>query len=102
MASRLELEDEQVATLAGIVDALKTERAQAEVDTRRSTSAFAEALEGASFDAAAVAAAAKQRVDSSERVTKAVEKALADIHALLDEEQRKRFAYLLRTGAISL
>src|SRR5262249_58146174 len=44
LAHRLRLDDKQVAELARILDELKTERAQAEVDRRRTLSAFADAL----------------------------------------------------------
>ena len=44
LAYKLELDERQVAELARILDELKTERAQAEVDRRRSLSAFADAV----------------------------------------------------------
>src|SRR5688572_19494564 len=50
MAHRLELREEQVAELAAILDELKTERAQAAVDHRRSVGVFADALAGDTFD----------------------------------------------------
>lgn len=99
---KLGLEDKQATQLARILDDLRTERAPAEVDTRRASAAFADALVGDTFDDAAAAAAAKGRAQSAERVATAVHKALRDIHALLDAEQREAFAYLTRTGAIEL
>ena len=50
LAYKLELDERQVAELARILDELKTERAQAEVDRRRSLSAFADAVAGDTFD----------------------------------------------------
>src|SRR5438552_5603838 len=47
LAYKLELDREQTAQLAAILDDLKTERQQAAVDTRRSTAIFADALQGA-------------------------------------------------------
>jgi len=41
-------------------------------------------------------------VKSAERLRDAVTKALSKIHALLEDEQRKRLAYLIRTGVLSL
>jgi Spy/CpxP family protein refolding chaperone len=102
LAWKLELEEEQVGKLATVIETLKTERAQADVDFRRSTSVIAAALEGQTLDQAALDDAAKQRVASEERRQRAVATALASIHALLDDEQKKRFAYLVRTGAIQL
>src|SRR5690349_20244975 len=57
LAYKLGLDAEQAAKLAAILDDLKTERAQAAVDFRRSTAALADALAGPSFDAAKVAEA---------------------------------------------
>jgi hypothetical protein len=102
LAYKLELDREKTAELAAILDELKTERAQAAVDNRRSTSAFADGISGSAFDAAKVAEAGKLRVESAERLRKAVVRALERIHGLLDDEQRKKFAYYLRTGVIQI
>src|SRR6202000_866410 len=50
LAYKLELDEKQVGELARVLNELKTERAQAEVDQRRTTAAFADAVGGASFD----------------------------------------------------
>lgn len=102
LAYKLDLDDAQVHRLAEILDELKTERAQAAVDDRRTLTTFAEALAGAGFDAAKAAAGATLRNESADRVGKAVVRALERIHALLRPEQRERFAYLIRTGAVIL
>ncbi len=102
LAWKLELEEEQVAKLAVVLDELKTERAQAAVDQRRTIAAFADAMSAAEFDASKVQEAGEARVASAARLRDAVTKALAGIHALLDDEQRKRLAYLLRTGALTI
>ncbi len=102
LAHKLELRDEQVEALAIVLDELKTERAQAAVDARRSTAAFAEAFADATFDEARAKGIAGDRVKTQERLQAAVAHALGKIHALLNEEQRKRLAYLLRTGALSV
>jgi len=102
MAYKLDLDERQVAALAAILDELKTERAQAEVDRRRTLTAFADAVGGAAFDEAKAGQAAALRVASAERLRDAVTGALKRIHALLDDDQRGRLAYLIRTGALSL
>ncbi len=102
LANRLDLREEQVAELARVLDDLKTERAQGAVDHRRTTAAFADAIGAATFDEAKVSEAAETRVKSAERLRGAVVKALGRIHALLDEEQRAKLAYLLRTGALAI
>ena len=100
LAHRLSLDERQTAEVARILDELKTERAQVAVDDRRTVSAFADALEAETFDAAKLEESASSRVRSSERLKSAVVKALGRIHALLDPEQRKQFAFLVRTGAL--
>ena len=102
LANKLELSESQMADLARIIDELKTERAQADVDHRRTVAAFADAMEGATFGDERAREGGELRVKSAERVREAVLGALAKIHALLDEEQRKRFAYLIRTGVVAL
>jgi Spy/CpxP family protein refolding chaperone len=100
LAYKLELDERQVAELARILDELKTERAQGEVDRRRSLTAFADSLGGATFDEARAKEAGALRVGTSERLRDAVTKALGRIHALLEPDQRERLAYLIRTGAL--
>jgi Spy/CpxP family protein refolding chaperone len=102
LAYKLDLTEPQVATLAAILDELKTERAQASVDQRRRISALAEAIESASFDDQRIAAIGEEQKRSDDRIREAVARALRKLHEALDEEQRKRLAYLLRTGALTL
>jgi Spy/CpxP family protein refolding chaperone len=102
LAYKLELEEEQVTELAAILSELKTERAQAAVDLRRTTSALADVVAAESFDEAKAKAAADERIKSDERVQTAVARALGRIHKLLQPEQRAKLAYLLRTGALSI
>jgi Spy/CpxP family protein refolding chaperone len=100
LAYKLELDERQVGELARILDELKTERAQAEVDRRRTLSAFADAVGASAFDGARAKEGADLRVASAERLRDAVTKALGRIHALLDDDQRQRLAYLIRTGTL--
>ena len=102
LAWKLELSEEQVGALAKVLADLKTERAQAAVDERRVTAAFADALGGEAFDKAKAAEAGKLRTDSAERLRAAVVAALEKIHALLEPEQREQLAYLIRTGTLSI
>jgi hypothetical protein len=80
----------------------KTERAQAEVDARRTLGVFADAFDREQFDEAAAREAAELRVGSAERLRDAAVKALGRLHAILDPEQRERLAYLIRTGTLVL
>jgi Spy/CpxP family protein refolding chaperone len=100
LAYKLELDERQVAELARILNELKTERAQAEVDRRRTVAAFADAVAGDAFDAAKAGEGGALRVQSAERLRDAVAKALQQIHGVLAPEQRSRLAYLIRTGTL--
>jgi Spy/CpxP family protein refolding chaperone len=100
LAHKLDLDDRQVAEVARILSELKTERAQAEVDRRRTVGAFADAVSGDAFDAAKAGEGGDLRVKSEERLRAAVLKALQQIHAALHPEQRARLAYLIRTGTL--
>jgi len=102
LVHKLGLEDRQITELARILNELKTERAQAEVDRHRTTAAFADALVGDVFDTAKAAEGGDLRVQSAERLRNAVLKALQQIHAILNPEQRGRLAYLIRTGTLVL
>jgi len=102
LAYKLELDERQVGELARILDELKTERAQAEVDRRRTLTAFADAVAGSVFDKGRAKEGADLRVGSAERLRDAVTKALERIHTLLDDDQRQRLAYLIRTGTLVL
>jgi Spy/CpxP family protein refolding chaperone len=102
LAHKLDLDDRQVGELAAILSDLKTERAQAAVDHRRSTAAFADTVAGDTFDETKVMQIATERVKTAERLRDALVRALGRIHALLTSEQRAKLAYLIRTGALSL
>ena len=102
LAYKLNLSEEQVAQLAKILDELKTERAQAAVDDRRTVAAFADGLGLEKFDDAKAREGGDLRVKSAERLRDAVVRALGKIHALIDAGQRAQLAYLIRTGVLSI
>jgi hypothetical protein len=93
------MDEEQVTGLAAILNELKTERAQAAVE-RRSLTAYAD-IAAAQFDEARERSREAPRAEL-ERGAGGGAKALRQIHALLGPEQRSRFAYLLRTGALTI
>jgi Spy/CpxP family protein refolding chaperone len=102
LAYKLNLSEEQVGQLAKILDELKTERAQAAVDDRRTVAAFADAIGLEAFDEAKAREGGDLRVKSAEKLRDAVAAALRKIHALLDSGQRAQLAYLIRTGVLSI
>src|SRR5215831_1635152 len=80
LAYKLGLSEPQIAELAKILSDLKTERAQAAVDHRRTVAAFADAVAGPAFDEKRAAEGAALRVGSAERLRDAVVRALGRIH----------------------
>jgi hypothetical protein len=102
LAMRLALDDAQVARLAKILERLRIEREQAAVDGRRAAAVLADALEGSAFEPSRVEEATRLRVEAARRVQDSVSSALAELHALLDGEQREELAALLRSGAVHL
>jgi len=102
LSYKLDLDEQQVAEMARILSELKTERAQAEVDEQRATAAFADAIAAGQFDEQRAGEGGSLRVASAEHMRDAVLKALSRIHAMLDEAQRERLAYLIRTGTLQI
>jgi Spy/CpxP family protein refolding chaperone len=98
---KLDLTTDQVAAVARILERLKIERAQAEVEQRRSASAIADAIGADTFDSAATSVATEHRANAAKNVQAAVARALGELHAALEPEQRKRLAMLIRTRAIT-
>ena len=102
MAHRLDLDDDQIDTLAGILNVLKTERAQARLDEQRSIAGIADAVEGDEFNTAKAVEALNARVEAAERLKQEVLNTLQKTHEMLDPEQRRRLAYLLRSGQLTI
>ncbi len=102
MAHRLDLDDDQIDILAGILNVLKTERAQARLDEQKSIAGIADAVDGDTFDAHAAEEALKLRVAAAERLKDEVLTTLQKTHDMLDPEQRKQLAYLLRSGQLTI
>ncbi len=102
LAHKLDLDDKQITALVRILDDVKTERAQAEVDDRRALAEFADAVAGDGFDASKAASAGERRVQSAARLRETLTRALEEIHAMLTPEQRQRLAYLIRSGVLTV
>ena len=102
LAHKLDLDEKQITELVRILDELKTERAQAEVDDRRALAEFADAVAGDVFDAAKAQNAGERRVQSTAKVRDTLIRSLQQIHALLTAEQRQRLAYMIRSGILTV
>jgi Spy/CpxP family protein refolding chaperone len=102
LAFKLELDEKQIAELARLLDEVKIERAQAEVDDRRTLSEFADALSGEVFDPVKAASGGDRRVATAQRLRDAVISCIQQLHAILNPEQRAKLAYLIRSGALAM
>ena len=102
LAHKLELDEQQIAQLARILDELKIERAQIDVDDRRTLSEFADALGGETFDTAKATTGGQRRVESAQRLRETLIRSLQQIHAMLRPDQRSNLSYLIRTGVLAL
>jgi hypothetical protein len=101
LAWKLELDEDQLGEVAKILSELKTEDAQGEVDRAKRLAAFADAVSAEAFDATRAGEGATMRVASAERMRSASLRALERLHAVLDADQRRTLAYLIRTGSIA-
>ena len=102
LAYKLELDEKQIEQLARILDELKTERAQAAVDDRRTLADLADAVAGEAFDAGKAAGGADRRVESAKRLREAIVRAIQQLHGILNPEQRAKLAYLMRSGVLQM
>lgn len=101
LAHQLELNEQQFREMSRILEELKIERVQAEVDDRRALADFADAVSGEAFDAARAESGGERRVQSAVRIRETLNRALQQLHAMLTPVQRERLAYLIRSGVLS-
>ncbi len=75
---------------------IKTERAQASVDRRRSAALYADAFGKESFDQTKANEAKSIATAAQARLNEQIAKSLARVHQILDEKQRSKLACILR------
>ena len=102
LAWKLNLNQDQIRTLVDILDKLKTAYGQARLDRGRATSEVAALFSGATFDDGQANSALATRTRATEALNQELLTAMRRIFELLNENQRKEFAYLLRSGAFTL
>ncbi len=101
LAHRLDLDETQTRRMAAVLNQLKTEREQAELDEKRTVAAMANLLANGTPGLDEVRDALSQRVKSAEHLQDETAKAVVTISDFLDEDQRDQFINLLLTGAVS-
>lgn len=99
---KLDLTEGQIREMADVLNRLKTAYAQARLDRERSLGDIAASFDTDVFDAEVARRALDGRQRASTTLNDEVLKALEKIFASLDEDQRREFAYLLRSGEFQL
>ena len=102
LAWKLNLNETQVRDVVDVLDRLKTAYNQARLDQDRSTSEVAAVFSAAEFDGERVTSALSTRTRATEALNQELLAAMRRIFEMLNEEQRREFAYLLRSGAFVL
>jgi Spy/CpxP family protein refolding chaperone len=99
---KLDLTEAQVRELADVLNRLKTAYAQARLDRERSVADVAASFDAEVFDTQRAREALDGRKDASTALNDEVLAALERIFESLDADQRREFAYLLRSGEFHL
>ena len=102
LAHRLDLDESQTRRMARVLNQLKTEREQAEVDEKRVITEIAALLEAGTPTLEEARLALIGRVNTSEKMRDETAKALVAISDFLDDDQREEFINLLLTGSVTL
>lgn len=102
LAHHLDLDESQTRRMARVLNQLKTEREQAEVDEKRVITAIAELLVAGTPTLDEAKQALVGRVNTAEKLRDETAKALVAISDFLDEDQREEFINLLLTGSVTL
>jgi Spy/CpxP family protein refolding chaperone len=101
LAHRLDLDDSQTRKMASILNQLKTEREQAELDEKRTVAGMANLLADGTPTLDEIREVLSGRVRSAEHLQEETAKAVVAISNFLDDDQRDEFTNLLLTGAVS-
>ncbi len=101
LAHRLDLDDSQTRKMASILNQLKTEREQAELDEKRTVAGMANLLADGTPTLDEIREVLSGRVKSAEHLQEETAKAVVAISNFLDDDQRDEFVSLLLTGAVS-
>lgn len=101
LTHRLDLDDSQTRRMASVLNQLKTEREQAELDEKRTVAAMANLLAEGTPTLDEVRQALSGRVKSAEQLKEETAKAVVTICDFLDDDQRNEFVNLLLTGVVS-
>ena len=99
---KLDLSDQQVREVADVLKRIKTARSQTQVDWEGSIADIADSFASTQFDEDKAQSAAERRKRSSGAQQDQIVEGLRRLHAILDDDQRAEFAYLLRSGSLEM
>lgn len=102
LSYHLDLDDVQRRKVAASFETIKLAREQARIDRKKADVKLADELERVDVSVSDIASVLATRSQASADGQAALAKALHEIVAALDDEQREEFAHLLRSGVIRL
>ena len=102
LSYQLDLDEQQRRRIAAVLDRLKMEREQGKLDEKKTVSELASLVTNESVSVDELRKTLEPRVKSTENLQIAIAKAVQEIVAVLDPDQREEFAYLLRSGVLNL
>ena len=102
LTHRLDLDDNQVRRMATVLNHLKTEREQAQLDEKRTVASLAELLTEGTPTLEQCKTTLSTRVSSAEQLHDETAKAVVAISDLLDDDQRSEFIDLLLAGDFAI
>ena len=97
---RLDLDDQQAQRLADVLNRLKTAYGQADLDRQRANADVAALFDEDQFSASAASAAMEHRLRATADLSEELKRAFARIFEVLDANQRREFARMIRAGEI--
>ena len=98
---QLDLSENQMRRMASVLNAIKNERKQSELDEKRTLTAIADLMTDGTPTLEEFSEALQPRTESANQLQAEIASGLAQISDILDEDQRERFVGLLLSGAIS-
>ena len=102
LSYQLDLDEQQRRSVAAVLDGLKLEREQGKLDEKRTVTELAALVTREELSVDELRRTLAPRVQSAENLQIVIAKAVQEIVAILDVDQREEFAHLLRSGAVNL
>lgn len=102
LSYQLDLDEPQRRQIGAVLDEVKVEREQADLDEKKMVASLAEQIGRPEVTVDSLKQTLSSRVRSTEQIQSTIAEALEKIVGILDTDQREEFAYLLRTGAFRI